>query len=464
MQTETTLAGFVHGLRFEDLTPAARGMVRKLLLATSGTGVAGAGEEGVAELHAMLDERGGSPQATTLVFGTRLPAASAAQLNGTMCRALDFCDAMAPGVHIGSSLVPAAFAAAELRGGCDGREFVTALAAGAELSSRLNLTESMYDGFDPTGIAAVFGAAAAAARILGLDAEGIRHALALAFNRCGGSFQSNVDGSLAVRLIQGWVAEGGVSCAQMAARGMTGPGTFVEGIYGYRHLYGRDRLDVQALVAGLGSAWRLERMMFKKYPSCGVTQGATDLALELVREIGLSPATLASAEVRLPPYCHRLVGTPFEIGANPRVNAQFSAQYCVANAVLRGASRLEHFREAEIRDPAIAALIPRIAVLADAGMDARGHSSVDLEVVTTDGVRHTRRYDVSPGYPDNPLIDAELQGRFDDCMSYAAWPLAPEQRSGWLQALAAIEAQADVTRLLPLLVSAAGQREAVRAA
>ena len=98
------------------------------------------------------------PQARTLVFGDWLPAAAAAQLNGTLCRALDFCDAMAPGPHIGSSLVPGCFAAAELRGGCSGNEFLSALVVGCEVGARFNLNESQYDGFDPTGVAVVFAA------------------------------------------------------------------------------------------------------------------------------------------------------------------------------------------------------------------------------------------------------------------------------------------------------------------
>jgi 2-methylcitrate dehydratase PrpD len=172
----------------------------------------------------------------------------------------------------------------------------------------------------------VFAASAAAARILKLTQTQTLHALALAFNRCGGSFQSNVDGSLAVRVVQGFVAETGVDCAQMAQRGITGPPNFIKG------QYGRDRLDVNAITAGLGHEWRLQRMVFKKYPSCGVTQGVTDLALALLREEGLTADQVRSARVRLPPYAHKLVGHPFQIGANPRVDAQFNAAYCVANA------------------------------------------------------------------------------------------------------------------------------------
>ena len=295
-----------------------------------------------------------------------------------MCRALDYCDAMAPGIHIGSSLVPAALAAAEAVGGCSGADFMAALAAGAEISSRLNLSEAMYDGFDPTGIAVVFAPTAAAARILKLTPQQTLHALALAFNRCGGSFQSNIDGSLAVRAIQGWVAETGVVCAQMAQRGFTGPVHFLGGLYGYGYLYGRGELDVHALADGLGSEWRLLRMMFKKYPSCGATQGMTELVLQLVAELDLRPEQVRAVRVVLPPYSFKLVGQAWRIGANPRVDAQFSAQYCVANAIVRRGSALPHFRVEAVRDAAVGRLIERITVEPDPALNARGHTAVDV--------------------------------------------------------------------------------------
>ena len=232
--------------------------LRLMTLAVAATAIAGAAEDGVPALRALLRERGGAEQAASLVFGDRLPAASAAQLNGTMCRALDYCDAMAPGIHIGSSLIPAALAAAELAGGCSGAEFLAALAAGAELSSRLNLGESQYDGFDPTGVAVVFAATAAAARILKLTPRQTLHALALAFNRCGGSFQSNVDGTLAVRVPSRVASPRPVSTARRW-RSAASPGrrTSSQGHYGYAHLYGRDRLEVDAIAADLGDEWRL---------------------------------------------------------------------------------------------------------------------------------------------------------------------------------------------------------------
>jgi 2-methylcitrate dehydratase PrpD len=453
---EQQLARFVVRLAPAEVPADARRTLQHIVRAVAGTALAGAGEDGIAALRSLLLERGGAPQATTLVFGDRLPAAAAAQFNATLCRALDYCDAMAPGPHLGAAVVPAALAAAELVGGCSGRDFIAALAVGAELAARFNLSEAQYGGFDPTGICVVFGATAAAARLLRLDEGQTLHALALAFNRCGGSFQSHVDGALGVRITQGWVAQAGVECAQMARLGITGPQNFLVGSCGYARLYGRGTLDVAALAAGLGRAWRLDQVMFKQFPSCGVTQGVTALVLRLVALHGLQAAQVASAEVRLPPYAHRLVGQPFKLGANPRVDAQFSAAWCVANALLRGRPQLAHFEPARVADADLLALLPRIAVLADAALDARGHSAVDLAITTSDGRCLRDGLDTAPGYPGAALDEAQHQARFDDCLAYAAAaaPRAlPGQRVPLLQAaLQDLAGLADARQLLALLV------------
>jgi 2-methylcitrate dehydratase PrpD len=452
MQTlERKLADFVIGVRLEDIPPEAQRVVRRIVLAVTGTGFAGAAEDGVPALRELLLEAGGTGQATTLVFGDKLPAHAAAQFNATMCRALDFCDAMAPGPHFGAALFPAALAAAELAGGCSGAEFMAALMAGAEIGARFNLTEAQYNGFDPTGIPVVFAAAAAASRILRLTPEQTLQALALAFNRCGGSFQSHVDGSLGVRIVQGWVAEAGVQCAQMARRGITGPVNFLTGHYGYAHLYGRDTLDPQSVTHGLGTTWKVHNVVFKKYPSCGVTQGVTELTLRLVKELGLRASDVKSAEVRLPPYAHRLVGHAFQVGANPRVDAQFNAGYCVANALVRQSSRLQHFSPAEVGDPVVREMIGRIRVIADEKMNARGHAAVDLEVTTTDGKVLLRQLDTPPGFPGAELDDAQHLARFQDCLAYAPHPPSAKQVDAFLQSLDRIATLTDVRQLLPLL-------------
>ena len=448
---EKSLADFATNLQIGQVPASAQRVLRQMMMAVIGTGFAGATEDGVLALRDLLNEAGGAPQATTLVYGQKLPAHAAAQFNGTMCRALDFCDAMAPGPHIGAALFPAALAAAEWAGGCTGDEFMAALVAGAEISSRFNLSEAQYNGFDPTGIAVVFSATAASARILKLTSDQTLNALALAFNRCGGSFQSHVDGSLGVRILQGWVAEAGLQCAQMAQRGITGPRNFLSGHYGYAHLYGRDTLNPDQVVEGLGQVWKLHNVVFKKYPSCGVTQGVTELTLALVAELSLRASDVASVEVRLPPYAHRLVGHPFRIGANPRVDAQFSAAYCVANALIRQSSRLQHFAPAQVHDPVVHELIGRINVVADKALDPRGHAAVDLLVMTSDGRKHLRSLDIPPGFPGAELNDEQHLARFNDCLAYAPHPPSDEQVNALLASLNSLTEMKDVRALVPML-------------
>lgn len=461
---EAELARWICRFDGRDLPERASTIARRVLLAVTGTGLAAVAEDGIEALRRWHLGRGGAAQASTLVFGDKLPATAAAQINGTLCRALDFCDAMAPGPHFGSAVFPAALAAAELRvfespdaPACTGAEFLAAVAVGLEVGSRFNLEESQYDGFDPTGVAAVFAATATASRLLGLSEAQIHHALGLAFNRCGGSFQSNVDGSLGVRLVQGWVAAAGVECAELARAGLTGPRHFIGGVYGYARLFGRGRLEPHSVAHELGQRWRLEAMMFKPYPSCGATQGVTSLALDLVGEFALGAADLASATVRLNPYCHRLVGKRFEPGQNPRVDAQFSAAYCVANALARGSSRLAHFTPAAVAELHATGLIERIEVLADAALDARGHTAVDLALRTTDGRILERQLDIAPGFPGRPLTEAEHQRRFDDCLAYAPKPLAAANATALRRGIEALSSASSARAVWAALLGIAPQ-------
>jgi 2-methylcitrate dehydratase PrpD len=451
MESEHRLVEFVCGAHFADVPVEVLATIKDQVLAVVGTTIGGASAEGCETLAESARDVGGKTEASILVHGGRVPAQQAAFVNGVMARALDYCDALVPGAHIGSATIPAALATSELVGGAGGEEFLAAVLLGTELALRLNLGESQYDGFDPTGVCVPFAATAAAARIMRLSEEQTWNALALAFNRCGGSFQSNVDGSLAVRVIEGWVAETGVTCARLAARGITGPRNFLEGVYGYFHLFGRDQVSPEDVLSGLGAEYRVGQLVFKKYPSCGATQGSTGVILDMMAEEGFGAGDVERVRVTVPPYIYKLVGHPFKVGGNPKVDAQFSIRYCVANALVRGGSKLAHFEAEAIGDPEVLRLIEKIEVVSDSALDERGHTALDMLVLTYDGRECLRKADLAPGFPGMPLSREEHLQRFRDCVAFAPRTPSDGRLGEIVAAVDGLEEMRDVRGLIALL-------------
>ena len=451
MQSEQILSEFVTGTKFEEIPAEAISTAKNVVLTVLGTVIAGANTAGIKTLVNHVRDWGGKEEATILMHGGRVPAHNAGFINSVMARALDFDDAMIPGAHIGASTVPTALAVAELIGGCTGKEFLAALVLGSEVSARLNLSDEQYSGFDPTGVCSVFATSAIAGRLSSLNPRQMLDALALAFNRAGGSYQSHIDGSLAVRLTQGFVSQNGIICAQLAKIGMTGPRNFLNGIYGYFHLYGKDKSNTGAVLEGLGKRFEFVNTMFKKYPSCGATQASTGVILALVEEYHLTPEEVLSIDISVTPSTCRLAGKQFEIGDNPKVDAQFNIQYCVASALLRKDSRLEHFDESAVREPQISDIIKKIHVFGDPALDARGHTAVSMQVKTRGGQLYDRSQDIASGFPGNPLTKEEHQDRFRGCIEYAGGYFPQQNISKIISLVDTLEEIEDIRIILSLL-------------
>ncbi len=130
MESERLLAQYVTDTAYEALPEKPVAIAKEVMLTVLGTTIAGANAEGCEALVRQVRKWGGRKEATILMHGGKVPAYNAALVNSAMARALDFCDGMVPGMHVGSSSVPTALAAAELAGGCTGKEFLTALVRG----------------------------------------------------------------------------------------------------------------------------------------------------------------------------------------------------------------------------------------------------------------------------------------------------------------------------------------------
>ncbi len=149
MSAEQQIVGFVCGTSYAELPSAVVEMTKAQLLADLGTAIAGAHAEGCETVVAMAREAEGRPEASVLVHGGKVLAEQAAFVNGVMARALDFCDAVAPGAHAGTAIIPAALAAAELAGGVSGADFLAAVAVGTEVALRFNLGRRSMTGSIP---------------------------------------------------------------------------------------------------------------------------------------------------------------------------------------------------------------------------------------------------------------------------------------------------------------------------
>lgn len=246
--------------------------------------------------------------------------------------------------------------------------------------------------------------------------------------------------------------QGGILSAQLTVKGFTGPKSFLEGAYGYFHLYAKDKYDPQRVVGELGKRFEFSKTMFKKYPSCGSTISSTEAMLDLVREHDLTPENVSQINIKVTPYAYKLVGGSFRIGYNSKVNAPFNIRYCVANALLRKSSKLEHFEEPLIRGPNIMDIIQNIHVEADPILAERDETAVDMEVQTKDGKICRKRIDIAAGFAERPLTREEIMERFWNCIGYARKPVPKEKAEKLVSWIGKLEELDDIRSLIPLVL------------
>ncbi len=454
METEKKLIEYIMDTEFEDLPNEPIDIIKTVVLTVFGSIIGGATTNVSQEVVNLVKDWGGKQEATILTNGAKVPAHNAAFANGTMARSLDYEDAMHPGIHVGPVSVPVGLATAELAKGCSGKEFITSLVLGTELASRLNLINvvSSYDGFDPTGVCAIFAGTVIAGRILRLNSMQIWDALALAFNKSSGSLQSNVDGAEAVGFIAGSAAQNSLICTQLAKRGITGPRNFLDGSFGYFHLYAKSKFDVNTVTGELGKRFELMNTVFKKYPSCGLTQTSTQGIFDLIRENNIDADDVANVNITVGPFAHSIVGNQFELGGNFRVNAQFSIQYCVANAILRRDSQLQHFEEECVKDPKIMNMIAKINVIPGENFEKRGGTAMDMELRTKSGTVYQRSVEIPRGAPGNEMTREEHIARFHNCISYGGEYIPQKNIDKIISRIYELEEETDICDFIPLLL------------
>jgi 2-methylcitrate dehydratase PrpD len=339
--------------------------------------------------------------------------------------------------------VPAALAAAELAGR-EGRDVLLGVVGGHEVSSRLTDAAS-YDvmtlrGWHTTGVYGSLGAAAAAARTLGLGAAATAHALGLAGSFTGGVWAFIADGAMSKRVHPGRSAEIGLTAAVLARRGVTGPAQVLDAPWGgLLHACAPGESDPGAIARGIGDGYRLLRKGFKPFPVCWGINSSADAALALRERGRLAAGDVARVRITLSEMSRRMIG-----GRDTRslLDAQMSVAYAVAAILVRGRLGLEDFEPAALSDAAVREMMSRIELIVDPA--AHGERQT-VEVETRDGRVLRDRVENPRGHWDNPLSDRELRDKFMALAGPALGPAAKRaadlvgelERPGALRALLA---------------------------
>jgi len=411
------------GTRFEDLDPETVQWAKIRVADILGCVVAGARAPGNAELVELVKGWGGKEEASILVYGGRVPVASAALVNCVLARSLDFGPVHPvvegrgiPG-HISETTIPTALALAEAVG-ADGREFLAALAVGEDLAARV-LAASGFDlgqGWDCIGTVNTLAVVAMAGRLVGLNREQLRNAFGLALNQLAGSLENVWDSVTAFKLLQGLAARAGIFSAELAGAGWKGPKDPLFGRYGYFSLYTSGCVDPGALTRNLGRKFYTDSCI-KPYPCCRGTHAAIDCALALVQKHGIRPEEIEAVTLLLPPQgLGSFVARPFALGEFPQADALFSCRYTVAVALLRGSVVPEHFAPAAVADPQVGALATGMEL---AALEEGRRAAAGLRVRLKDGREYVEYAAVPRGDRfSNPLTETEVWEKFSRNLSF----------------------------------------------
>ncbi|MBV4458364.1 MmgE/PrpD family protein [Pseudomonas sp. COR58] len=437
------LARFCVETRFEALPEALVAQAKRHILDTFGAALAGADSRVALQAQRLFASEPG----TVPVWGTsrRVGAGHAALLNGIAAHALELddtggCD------HSGAVVLPAAMAALALaeRPVC-GREFITAVVIGYEIGRRVLEACGSYSahngaGWHSTATCGVFGAAAASARILGLDVTQTVSALGIAGSFSGGLWAFIHDGSHSKKLHSGRAAEGGLLAARFAREGISGPSQLFDDVWGgFLKTLAPGTAQPAALVADLGQVWKLARCSIKPYAACRGTHSAIDALGRLMAQLKVEAAQVEDVHVRLCGFLQDMCGGR---DTGSLAAAQMSLPYALAARLVHGHCRLWAYDDARRDDPDIARWMTRIRLEVDGQLSEDGEPVVSVR--TVDGREASLCVEVPLGAPGNPLSEAALEEKF---FSLALRVLPQDRAEGLLERMRNLESLESVSGL-----------------
>ena len=412
-------ANFCEELRYEDLPYDVIKRTKLLILDTVGIIIRARHDaESTSSLVSAI-ERLEMSNGSCQVFSDNksYSPSAAALLNGTLAHSLDFDDTHAEAsLHSSAPILAAALAAAEMNKS-SGQQLITACVVGYEIQIRLGLaggSSAHYKkGFHPSATCGIFGAAAAAGYLMGLNKDQYISAFGIALSQSAGSMQFLTDGAWTKRSHVGQAAQNGLSCAIMAAEGFKGPSKAFEGKWGYFHSYASGG-DMEKAIDGLGKKFETLNLGVKPYPSCRYSHAAIDGIIELKNELGFSTAELDDIDIGLSETALNIIGYPLSDKQNPKsvVDGQFSMPFCAAVTVKSGGLKWDDYKN-HLNDSDTLSLCNKIKVSPDKDAEecCPEYMSAKVKVVVK-GKKYEKFVKIPKGEPENFMEDSEFISKF----------------------------------------------------
>jgi 2-methylcitrate dehydratase PrpD len=445
-------------LKARDIPPEVAEITKKCILDILGC-IFAAGQSS-ADSQSIIDlfmDAGGSKEATVIGHGKKLPVWSAAFANALLAHALDFDDVVdETAVHPSLCSVPTALALAEKVGGVSGAELITAIALGNDLISRLGAAikkkqEGLVLGFRPAPVLGIFGAAAAAGRVLGLKKEQIVDCLGIAFHQgASGTFEVFLSpGDTKIReYYGGFIAWNGVISALMAQRGVTGIKTCFEGPAGLLNLYFQGKYDREYLIADLGKRFEGVNVSLKPWSANRAIHAHLQAALDLIHRNNIAPENIDRITLFLTESQKRFFS---QAGQKPvsGTEARVSLTFCLASAVSTGGLSLRNFTPGGLSDPPTLQLAEKVVSEDITYGDLKsffppGKVSIRLK---SDEV-FTNQINQARGHPSNPMSFEDVANKFSDCVAQSR---SPGQIKKIIEAIKGLETIRDMRAITVML-------------
>lgn len=374
----------------------------------------------------MCLEMGGREEASILGFDGKIPALNAAFANGAMAHCLDYDDHAPEGHHPSSSIIPSTFALAERAGGISGKEMIAATAIGQDIFLRLRRNVTWKQDWHLTTIVGVFSATAASARVMGLNHAQVVSALGIAGTQASGTMELAYGiGSDLRGMYAGFVSKQAVLSALMADRNILGPSSIFEGKAGFFKTYLGNGYNREGILKNIGKDYNGHSLLFKAWPSCGVTHSYIHAMACLMKEQNLQSDDIKEIKVYVGDFQERLC-IPIETRRAPSVpvDAKFSIPYCVGVAAVRGTARLADFTEEGLKDPTVLAVAAKVVPVPDPSGNWTAKLPYGrIEVTTNDGRVFERIGDNVPGESEAPMDWDYLINKFKEAASFSRKPL-----------------------------------------